>query len=162
MSAIDDYARQVAAAATRSGHTVAIAESLTCGRLVAALGAAPGSSAWLHGAVVAYSTAVKQRVLGMPDAPAVSEVAASAMAGGVRELLDTDIAVSVTGVGGPDSQDGEPAGSVWLAVDSARGIRARHELFHGTPEQVVQQTIEAALCMILDALQEPSENRCGA
>ncbi|WP_067562936.1 CinA family protein [Nocardia acidivorans] len=151
MSGIDETAHRVAAAAQTSGRTIAAAESLTCGKLSSALGAAPDSAHWLRGAVVAYGTQVKHRVLGVPEVPVVSETAARAMAAGVRELLGADLAVAVTGVGGPDPQDGEPAGSVWLAIDTGDRQWARHEQFDGDPAHVLTMTVATALDMLLTA-----------
>ncbi|MGX1810850.1 CinA family protein [Nocardia sp. NPDC055321] len=156
MSECEEYAKQIAAAAQSSRRTVAIAESLTCGKLSSALGAAPDSAQWLRGAVVAYSAEVKHQVLQVPDVPVVSETAARAMSTGVRALLNADIAVAVTGVGGPDPQGSEPAGSVWIAIDSANGQSARHEQFDGEPEEVLRQTVQVALEMLLDALDNAS------
>ncbi|WP_067814735.1 CinA family protein [Nocardia inohanensis] len=152
MAGIEEGADRVAELAKSSGRTIAVAESLTCGKLSAALGAAPDSSQWLRGAVVAYSSHVKHQVLGVPDVPVVSETAARAMAAGVRALLGADLAVAVTGVGGPDPQDGEPAGSVWLAVEGPAGTRTRHEHFDGDPTEVLRQTVEVAFDMLLAAL----------
>ncbi|WP_433754403.1 CinA family protein [Nocardia sp. CA-135398] len=156
MSRIDESASRVAAVAMRSKRSVAVAESLTCGQLSSALGAAPDSAQWLRGAVVAYSADVKRQVLGVPEVPVVSEIAARAMAIGVRRLLGADVAVAVTGVGGPDPQDGEPAGSVWLAVHSEGGTSARHELFDGEPEVVLRRTVEVALDMVREAMDDSS------
>ncbi|GAB0106850.1 CinA family protein [Nocardia sp. JMUB6875] len=152
MSETDDLARRLAEAVGQSGRTIAVAESLTCGKLASALGAAPDSASWLRGGVVAYSAEVKHRLLGVPDVPVVSETAARAMAAGVRSLLDADIAVAVTGVGGPGTQDGEPAGSVWLAVDAEGGGWARHEQFTSEPEEVLTASVETAITMLLDAV----------
>ncbi|RMI29974.1 CinA family protein [Nocardia stercoris] len=154
MSTIDESARRVAAVAVRSKQTVAIAESLTCGQLSSALGAAPDSAQWLRGAVVSYSADVKRQVLGVPDVPVVSETAARAMAIGVRKLLGADVAVAVTGVGGPDPQDGEPAGSVWLAVHREDRTWSRHEQFDADPEEVLRRTVEVALEMVRAAMDE--------
>ncbi|WP_157762588.1 CinA family protein [Nocardia yamanashiensis] len=154
MTAIDDLAHRLAQVAGRTGRTVAVAESLTCGKLSSTLGAAPDSAEWLRGGVVAYSEQVKHQVLGVPDVPVVSETAARAMASGVRTLLGADIAVAVTGVGGPGGQDGEPAGSVWLAVDAKGGQWARHEQFDCEPEEVLAAAIYTALTMLLAAIEE--------
>ncbi|MVU82614.1 nicotinamide-nucleotide amidohydrolase family protein [Nocardia sp. ET3-3] len=153
MADIDELAERVAGAARRAGLTVAVAESLTCGKLSSSLGAAPDSAHWLRGAVVAYSEQVKRQVLGVSDVPVVSEEAARAMAAGVRSLLDADVAVAVTGVGGPGPQDGEPAGSVWLAVDADGETRTRHEQFDCDPSAVLAAAIETALDMLLAAVQ---------
>ncbi|WP_433716065.1 CinA family protein [Nocardia sp. CA-084685] len=154
MSRIDECASRVAAVAMRSKRTVAVAESLTCGQLSSALGAAQDSAQWLRGGVVAYSADVKHQVLGVPQVPVVSETAARAMAGGVRKLLGADVAVAVTGVGGPDPQDGEPAGSVWLAVHGETVTWARHEHFDGGPEDVLRRTVEVALDMVREAMDD--------
>ncbi|GAB2714490.1 CinA family protein [Nocardia thraciensis] len=129
----------------RSGLTVAVAESLTAGRIAAALGAASGASDWFRGGVVAYATEVKRRVLGMPECSPVCAEAAATMARGVRSLMRADIAVAVTGVGGPGSQDGEPPGHVWFAVATDAGTRTEHRRFAGTPGEVVDRTALQAL-----------------
>ncbi|MBL1076787.1 CinA family protein [Nocardia sp. 2] len=152
MPEIAENARRLSAAARERGWWVAVAESLTCGTLSSALGAAPDSAEWLRGGVIAYSAQVKHEVLGVPEVPVVSETAARAMASGVRSLLGADLAVAVTGVGGPDPQDGEPAGSVWLAVDDGSRQWARHEQFDGEPTQVLEQSVAVALDMLLDAI----------
>jgi nicotinamide-nucleotide amidase len=103
---------------------LAIAESLTGGGLSQSFAAAPGSSGWFLGGVVAYQKPVKFAVLGVPEGPVVSEAAAVAMAEGVRALLGADVAAAVTGAGGPDGQDGQPPGTVWVAV-SAHGAHER-------------------------------------
>lgn len=88
--------------------------------LANAFARASGSSKWFRGGIVAYSATVKYDVLDVPHGPVVSEVAALAMARGVDRLLDADVAVAVTEVGGPDSQDGEPPGAVWAATWSGQ------------------------------------------
>ncbi|MEC3914762.1 CinA family protein [Nocardia sp. CDC160] len=153
MAEIGELTERLADAAQRAGRTVAVAESLTCGKLSSALGAGPDSARWLRGAVVAYSAEVKHRVLGVPDVPVVSETAAHAMAAGARSLLGADIAVAVTGVGGPGAQDGEPAGSVWLAVDAGAEKWARHEQFDCAPTEVLAGAVEVAIGMLLEAVE---------
>lgn len=128
-----------------SGRTVAVAESLTSGRLAAALGAASGASEWFRGGVVAYSTEVKRNVLGMPDCSPVCAAAARAMAEGARSLLRADVAVAVTGVGGPGPQDGEAPGTVWFAVTDKEGTRSECHRFAGDPGEVVDLTVRTAL-----------------
>ncbi|MGS2810556.1 CinA family protein [Nocardia sp. MW-W600-9] len=142
-------ADQLADLAERNGLTVAVAESLTAGKVAAALGAAPNSAVWFRGGIVAYSTEVKQRVLHVPDVPVVSETAATAMAEGVRALMDADIAVATTGVGGPGPQDGEPAGSVWFCVVSRSDVRTSHRQLDGDPPEVLDQTVRFAVELVL-------------
>ena len=106
------------------GLTIAVAESLTGGLLVAELIRKPGASAVVNGGVVAYNTAIKHSVLGVDAAllaehGAVHPEVAEQMAGGVRSALavdgvPADIGISTTGVAGPEPQDGQPVGTVYL------------------------------------------------
>jgi nicotinamide-nucleotide amidase len=103
----------------RHGLTIAVAESLTGGLLVAELIAVPGASAVVRGGVVAYATELKAELLGVDRAlldavGAIHPDVATQMAAGVRSRLGADIGVSTTGAAGPDPQDGHPPGEVWL------------------------------------------------
>ncbi|MGV9615335.1 CinA family protein [Nocardia xishanensis] len=151
MTQADERAAELARLALDHGLSIAVAESLTCGRLACSLGAAPDSSDWFRGGVVAYHPDVKHRLLDVPDVPVVSETAARAMATGVRALVGATAAVAVTGVGGPDPQDGEPAGSVWFAVATGGEVRAEHRTFDGDPDRVLDQTVDHALDLLLEA-----------
>lgn len=145
-------AERVAEEAARTGRTVAVAESLTAGRIAAALGAAPDSGTWFRGGVVAYAAEVKRTVLGVPDVPVVTATAAGTMATGVRGLLGADVGVAVTGVGGPGPQDGEPAGSVWFGVTAGGDAATCHHVFEGDPVEVLEQTVTRALELLRDAV----------
>jgi nicotinamide-nucleotide amidase len=146
-----DTAAEVARLACDRGLTVAVAESLTAGKLASALGAAPDASTWFRGGVVAYAAEVKFKVLGVPPGPVVTEGCARAMASGVASLLDADLAVSVTGVGGPDEDEGEPPGTVWFAVVSPKGEHAELRRFDGEPADVLAATTAHALRLLRDA-----------
>jgi nicotinamide-nucleotide amidase len=124
-------------AAMRARLTVAVAESLTGGRVAAALTGVPGASAVLRGSVTAYATDVKASVLGV-DAALLSRVGAvdgevaRQMAEGVRRVCGADLGIATTGVAGPDEQDGKPVGTVYVAVlgpdpDHALVVPARLE-----------------------------------
>jgi nicotinamide-nucleotide amidase len=76
-----------------------------------------GASKWFRGGVVSYASQVKFDVLGVPKGPVVSAEAAEAMAIGVRKLLGADYGLSVTGVAGPEEQEGQPAGTVFVGLD---------------------------------------------
>ena len=93
----------------RRGLTIATAESCTGGSIAEALVRVPGVSATFLGGVVAYSNSMKEQVLGVDPADikrvgAVSEEVAIAMARGARERLGADIAISTTGIAGPDGE----------------------------------------------------------
>jgi nicotinamide-nucleotide amidase len=149
----EEIARSIARAATRAGHTVALAESLTGGQISCQLGAAPDSSEWYAGCVVAYASDVKRRVLRVPAGPVVSEAAAAAMAEGVADLLGSDLAVAVTGVGGPDHEEGEPPGTVWFGICDRGTVTTELERLDGDPEEVLAQTTVHALTLLDRALQ---------
>ncbi|MBR7834779.1 CinA family protein [Actinospica durhamensis] len=132
-----DPAFQLLLVARRARLTVAVAESLTGGRVAAALTAVPGASAVLRGSVTAYATDLKASVLGVDAAllgrvGAVDGEVARQMAVGVRRVCGADVGVATTGVAGPDEQDGRPVGTVYIAVvgpdlDHALVVPARLE-----------------------------------
>ncbi|MFI8965201.1 CinA family protein [Streptomyces sp. NPDC053493] len=108
------------------GHTLAVAESLTGGLVAAELTGVPGASASFRGSVTAYATALKERLLGVDGAllaerGAVDPEVALQMAAGVRDRLGADWGVSTTGVAGPEPQDGQPVGTVYVAVAGPPG-----------------------------------------
>lgn len=111
--------------------TVSFAESCTGGLVSAALTDFPGASAIFSGSIVAYSNTVKQRILGvseqvLADDGAVSESCARAMATGCRNIMNTDYAIAITGIAGPDGGTAEkPVGLVFIAVAGPNGVTAR-------------------------------------
>ncbi len=98
------------------GETLGLAESLTGGLVGSRCAAVPGASNWFRGGVVSYASDVKFSVLGVPEGPVVSEEAAIAMAVGAAKVLGADVGLSVTGVAGPDEQDGQPVGTVFYGI----------------------------------------------
>jgi nicotinamide-nucleotide amidase len=149
----DQDADVVGAALRHDGHTLAVAESLTGGLLASAFARASGSSEWFRGGIVAYSSAVKHDLLGVPDGPVVSEAAAVAMARGTGRLLDADVAVAVTGVGGPDPQDGEPPGTVWTATWPDQLGGAVLLRLSGSPESICEQVCAKTVRMLRERLE---------
>ena len=113
------------------GLTLATAESCTGGRVAERITALPGVSAVYRGGVVSYWTSVKADVLGVPQETldahgAVSEETARAMAEGARRITGADIAVSVTGVAGPESDErGVPVGIVYIGLAAPDGTFCR-------------------------------------
>jgi nicotinamide-nucleotide amidase len=120
---LDDQSMEdaVAALLVERGLTLAVAESLTGGLVAARLVNVPGASWWFRGGVVTYASDLKRTLLDVPPGPVVSEEAAAAMAAGVRRVMEADVGLAVTGVAGPDPQDGQPPGSVFLAVSLGTG-----------------------------------------
>lgn len=144
------------------GRTVAAAESLTGGALLAELIRVPGASAVVRGGVVAYDTALKHSLLGVdaelleaegPVHPAV----AIAMAVGVRAVAavgghPADLGVATTGVAGPDPQGSAPVGLVYVAVADAERTLVREHRFAGDRAAIRRQTVAAALELLAAAL----------
>lgn len=145
-------AEEVADRAQAAGLTVAAAESLTSGALSNALGAGHEASDWFRGGIIAYAEGVKREVLGVTAESVASAQCARELATGAARLLDADAAIAVTGVGGPDPADGEPAGSVFAAVAVRGETHDVHFQFEGDPSEVVHQTVGAALRLLRDAL----------
>ncbi|HET6810493.1 MAG TPA: competence/damage-inducible protein A [Acidimicrobiales bacterium] len=99
-----------------AGLTLAVAESLTGGLVASRLVNVPGSGDWFKGGVVAYDSEVKFSLLGVPRGPVVTADAARAMAEGVRRLTGADVGLATTGVAGPETQEDQPVGTVFLGM----------------------------------------------
>ncbi|WP_299446983.1 CinA family protein [uncultured Phycicoccus sp.] len=140
-------------ALTARGLTVATAESLTGGLVCATLTEVPGASAVVRGGVVSYAADVKASVLGVDPAllarvGAVDGDVAAAMAAGVRDLLGADLGVATTGVAGPDPADGQPVGTVYVAVAGPAGTRVERKAFEGDRAQIRRASVESALRLL--------------
>lgn len=103
---------------------------------------------------MAYAEDVKFDVLGVVPGPVVTEACARQMAVGVRELLQADVSVGVTGVGGPGSEEGHPPGTVHLAVASNRGVRAIEAHLPGEPSEILRAVTTLVLDELLHELDE--------
>ncbi|KLU67998.1 putative competence-damage inducible protein [Desulfosporosinus acididurans] len=131
--------------------TISTAESCTGGLLGATLTQEPGSSEFYLGGVVSYSNSLKQQLLGVNEKTleefgAVSEEAAREMAEGIRRKSGSDLAISATGIAGPDGgSDLKPVGLVYIGFASAEKVYAKKFQFYGERESVRQLTVQAAL-----------------
>jgi nicotinamide-nucleotide amidase len=131
---------ELAGSLTHRGLTLAVAESLTGGLLTEVLARGPGASEWLRGGVVAYASEVKHDLLGVRPGPVVSEAAALDMAEGAARVMGADIGLAVTGVGGPDPQDDQPPGTVWMAVHQDGATLAHLHRYPGSPAEICDAT----------------------
>jgi nicotinamide-nucleotide amidase len=153
----DDAAQRVHELLLDRGQTVAAAESLTGGLLGAALTSTPGSSATFRGALVVYATDLKETVAGVPgplldaEGPVSAHVAA-ALAGGARDRLGATYGVGLTGVAGPDPQDGHPVGTVYAAIAGPAGGEVRTLRLAGDRQAIRVAAVAAALDLLLDVL----------
>ena len=158
-----DVGAKVVALLTARGLTIAVAESLTGGLLVAELIRTPGASAVVNGGVVAYNTALKHSVLGvdaelLAERGAVDPTVAEQMAARVRSALAVngraaDIGISTTGVAGPDPQDGQPVGTVYLGF--AVGTEVSHVALRlsGTRDGIRNAVVSESLVQLTRLLE---------
>ena len=139
------------------GLTCATAESCTGGGVGFAITSVAGASEVFAGGVISYSNEVKRGVLGVSDATlaavgAVSGEVAAQMADGARRLLKTDLAVSLTGIAGPDGGTAEkPVGLVWFGLSTPTDMHIERMVFTGDRAAVRAQAIDHALGMLATA-----------
>ncbi|RKE17340.1 CinA family protein [Streptomyces sp. TLI_171] len=161
LAPVQALARRVTAALQAAGHSVATAESLTAGRLAAALADAPGAGEVFLGGVVAYTAAVKSELLHvdedlLADQGAVHPEVAAQMAEGVRALTHATYGLATTGAAGPAPHDGRPVGTVHIAAAGPLATRTAQPRPPTTsPEDIRAATVEAALRLLQDLLRPP-------
>jgi nicotinamide-nucleotide amidase len=150
---------------TVRGETVAVAESLTGGLVAADLTTVPGASRAFRGSVTAYATELKHELLGV-DATllatrgAVDAQVAAQMAAGVRKALGADWGIATTGVAGPEPQDGQPVGTVFVAVDGSRradsgsagGGKVEALRLNGDRAEIRRESVRSVLALLLSEL----------
>jgi nicotinamide-nucleotide amidase len=152
---IDDEAMEHAVAGLLVPRelTLGLAESLTGGLIGARLVNVPGSSRWFRGCIVAYDSAVKHSLLGVPPGPVVSAEAAEKMAEGARTALGADVGLGITGVAGPDEQDGQRPGTVFVGIAlPGRPVASQQLHLPGDRERVRQFSAISALDMLRRSL----------
>lgn len=138
------------------GKTLVTAESCTGGGIGAALTAIPGSSAVYKGGIISYTNWVKENLLNVDGElldtyGAVSPQVAKAMAEGAREVLQADIAVSVTGLAGPGGDEyGNPVGTVFIGYSDCKITDSIACCFTGDREEIRNQAVQTALKVILE------------
>lgn len=148
-----------------NGETLAVAESLTGGLVAAEITSVPGASQVFRGSVTAYATELKHRLLGVDAAllersGAVDPQVAAQMAAGVRAALGADWGIATTGVAGPDPQDGQPVGTVYVAVDgplregssSASGGKVEALRLNGGRAEIRMESVRSVLALLLAEL----------
>ena len=138
-----------------NGHWLGLAESCSGGLLAARLTRVPGASKYLAGSVVAYSNEAKSSLLGVDPAlverhGAVSPEVAEAMADGALERFDADVAVSITGIAGPEGgTEGKPVGYVCFCARLAGGRSlARDPVIPGGREDIRERSALVGLHML--------------
>ncbi|MEU6095961.1 CinA family protein [Streptomyces sp. NPDC047079] len=150
---------------TVRGETLAVAESLTGGLVAAEITAVAGASKVFRGSVTAYATDLKRDVLGvdgtlLADRGAVDPQVAAQMAAGVRKALGADWGLATTGVAGPDPQDGQPVGTVYVAVsgpfegvsDELDGGKVASLRLNGDRAEIRMESVRSVLALLLEEL----------
>ncbi|MDQ1482353.1 MAG: nicotinamide-nucleotide amidase [Actinomycetota bacterium] len=150
-------AADLVARLTALGQTVAVAESLTGGLVGAALTDVAGASVVVRGGVLAYSTDLKARVLGvdevlLAEVGAVDADVAQQMAAGVRVLMDATYGLATTGVAGPEQVDGKPVGTVYVAVVGPRYARVKALSLSGERTDIRSLSVLAVLALLGEEL----------
>ena len=136
------------------GLRVAVAESCTGGLVAAAITSIPGSSGYFLGGVVSYSNDAKEAFLDVPHEllaghGAVSREVAEAMAGGARARFDADLAVSITGIAGPDGgSEDKPVGTVYIGFATPRESGAVYRRCQGDRAAIREQSAGEALRLL--------------
>ncbi len=145
------------------GYTISCAESCTGGLLTSTLTDVPGSSAYVMGSVVSYSNDVKSRILHVAEETlaahgAVSSETARAMAEGVRNLMQTDVGVGITGIAGPGGGSPEkPVGLVYIAVSTLGKTSVEKNVFSGVRAEIKRAAVNKALAMVQEMIREMDE-----
>ncbi|MGW0394773.1 CinA family protein [Streptomyces sp. NPDC003042] len=142
-----------------SDQTLAVAESLTGGMVAAELTAVPGASRSFRGSVTAYATEVKHAVLGVDAELLAAEGAVNAqvaleMAAGVRRVMGASWGIATTGVAGPDPQDGQPVGTVFVAVAGPAGRKTAQLRLNGSRTEIRRESARTVLELLSSELRE--------
>jgi nicotinamide-nucleotide amidase len=137
----------------RLGHTVATAESLTAGLVAAELTSVPGSSAVVRGGLIVYATELKAKLAGvdvglLAEHGAVHPDVAAQLARGARDRCEATWGLGLTGVAGPDPQDGVAPGTVYVAVAGPAGVEVRRLSLAGDRRQVRAESVTAVLDLL--------------
>ena len=155
-----EKAERLVALAKDKKLTLGTAESCTGGLIGATLTSVSGASAVFFGGIISYDNSVKEAVLGVKKETlltvgAVSHDTAVQMAEGARRVLDTDLAVSVTGIAGPTGgTPTKPVGTVFIAVARRDGkTLCTENHFLGDRDAVRAQTVEKAITLLTEAVE---------
>jgi PncC family amidohydrolase len=124
--------------------TIAVAESATGGMLMSTIVGTPGAGDWFRGGVVSYHPDIKYGLLAVPEGPVITRRAALAMAAGVASLLGADVGIGITGVAGPDEEEGQPVGTMFVGVSRPGSEQSTRLNLSGDPYQIRRAASEHA------------------
>ena len=146
------------------GLTLSAAESCTGGLFTELITSVPGSSRVLKGGIVAYTPELKHNLLQVPESVlsgpgTVSRECALAMADRMRRLSGSDMAVSITGVAGPDPSEGKPVGLVYIGLSDRNGEDVFECRFNGNRDGVRLRAAKHALYRVWQRIVQPDTER---
>lgn len=150
-------ARDLVEALSRRGQTVATAESLTAGLLAATVAGVPGASTVLRGGLIVYATDLKGALAGVDsdvlaeDGPVARRTAAQ-LAEGAARRCGADWGVGLTGVAGPDPQDGHRPGTVFLGIAGPDGTEVTELKMRGDRWEIRSGCVREAVSSLLERL----------
>jgi PncC family amidohydrolase len=150
---------QVGKALREQGWTLALGESCTGGLLGHRITNVPGSSEYFMGGYVAYAYKAKEILLGVQhntlyECGAVSQETALEMARGARQMLNTDVGISITGLSGPGGEaPNKPIGLTWVAVSTRTGEWSERHVWEGDRYSNKEESVVAALTLLLKVLE---------
>ncbi len=160
---MDKIVREIGQILSKKGLTVSTAESFTSGAVAKTITSVPGSSIYFKGSVVAYSEEIKSKVLGvssktLKEKGVVHLSTAIEMAQGVSKLMESDFALSTTGLAGPGGGTSEiPVGTVHLAILGPGYINSYTETIKGSRQKVVDKATAIILSRFHDILSNRTE-----
>ncbi|MBB3186126.1 CinA family nicotinamide mononucleotide deamidase-related protein [Microbacter margulisiae] len=140
--------------------SLSVAESCTGGNIAHLITSQPGCSEYFKGGVVAYDNDVKCKVLNVSSKDineygAVSRQVVERMASGVRQLLQTDVAVATSGIAGPTGGTPEKlVGTVWIAVATANQVMSRVFQFGNIRDRNITRASIEALAMVKEMVEQ--------
>jgi len=134
------------------GWSLGLAESVTGGLVAGRVTNVPGASDVFRGGIVSYASDVKFDVLGVPRGPVVSEATAAAMAVGAQRVLNSHVALALTGVAGPAEQDGMPVGTLCVGIAIGEQVQTRTLRMPGARDQMRQMSVISAMDLLRRAL----------
>lgn len=158
---IDQGAADLVAALESRGWTVATAESLTAGLVTATIAEVPGASVVLRGGLVVYATDLKNTLAGVPgdvleQHGAVSAETARALASGAASRCGADVGIGLTGVAGPDQQEGKAAGTVHVGLQvPGRGVWSVELALSGNRREIRESACTAAMALVTEVARTP-------
>ncbi|NLE02168.1 MAG: CinA family protein [Fibrobacter sp.] len=155
---LEELSQRIGKALLDKNFTLSVAESCTGGLLGSVITETPGSSAYFRGGIISYDNGIKEKLLCVPhqvllEFGAVSSQTVEAMAKGAATLLETDCAISVSGIAGPDGgTQSKPVGLVFIGIAVKEDIQTYRFIFKGTRSEVREQATRTAFSLLLQQL----------